>query len=152
MSPLKEGRDEVNEGKTFDQIGIGEKARFSKTLTETDIYLYAGITGDLNPVHINTEFARKAIFGRPVAHGMLTGGLISTVIGTKLPGPGAVYLSQVLKFRSPVFLGDTITAEVEVIEKVEGKNKVRLRTTCYNQEGRVVVEGEALVMPGKEVS
>lgn len=142
----------MDEGKTFDQIGVGEKARFSKTLTETDIYLYAGITGDLNPVHINAEFARKAIFGRPVAHGMLTGGLISTVIGTKLPGPGAVYLSQALKFRSPVFPGDTITAEVEVVEKVSGKNRIRLRTTCFNQEGKVVVEGEALVMPKKEVS
>ncbi|MHB1043451.1 MAG: MaoC family dehydratase [Eubacteriales bacterium] len=142
----------MDEGKTFYQIGVGDKARYSKIITESDVYLFAELTGDYNPVHINPEYAGKSIFGRPVAHGMITGGLISSVIGMKLPGPGAVYLSQVLKFRSPVFLGDTITAEVEVIEKVEGKNKVRLRTTCFNQEGKTVVEGEALVMPRKEVS
>lgn len=142
----------MNGGKKYDQIRVGDKAQFGKTITESDVYLYAGITGDLNPVHINAEFARRAIFGRQVAHGMLTGGLISAVIGTQLPGPGAVYLSQTLRFRSPVFLGDTITAEVEVLEKIEGKNKIRLRTTCFNQEGKVVIEGEAQVMPGKEVS
>ncbi|MFZ5648317.1 MAG: MaoC family dehydratase [Bacillota bacterium] len=142
----------MNGGKTFDQIRIGDKACFSKTVTETDVYLFAGITGDLNPVHINAELARKGIFGRPVVHGMLTGGLISSVIGLQLPGPGSVYLSQTLKFLSPVFFGDTITAEVEVIEKIAGKNRIKLRTTCINQDSKVVVEGEALVMTRKEVS
>lgn len=142
----------MDEGKTFFQIEVGDKARCSKIITESDVYLFAELTGDYNPLHINPEYAGKSIFGRPVAHGMITGGLISSVIGMKLPGPGAVYLSQVLKFRSPVFPGDTITAEVEVVEKVEGKNKVRLRTTCFNQEGKTVIEGEALVMPRKEVS
>ncbi|SHI81617.1 MaoC family dehydratase [Desulfofundulus thermosubterraneus] len=141
----------MEERKTFDQIKVGDVARFSKTITESDIYLFAGITGDLNPVHINVEFARKTIFGRQVAHGMLTAGLISAVIGMKLPGPGTVYLGQTLKFCLPVFPGDTITAEVEVIEKIAAKNRLRLRTTCFNQEGKAVVEGEALVMVGKEV-
>lgn len=142
----------MDKGKTFEQIGIGDKASLSKTMTETDVYLFAGITGDLNPLHINADLARKSLFGRPVVHGMLTAGIISSVIGMQLPGPGAVYLSQSLKFLAPVFFGDTITAEVEVIDKIAGKNRIRLLTTCRNQDGKAVVEGEALAIPKKEVS
>lgn len=141
----------MEEWKTFEQIREGDTARFSKTITQNDICTFGRLTGDLNPVHSDEEFARNTIFGRTIAHGMLTGGLISAVIGMALPGPGAVYLSQTLKFVSPVYPGDTITAEVEVIERIEGKKRIRLRTTCFNQIGKAVLEGEALVMPRKEV-
>lgn len=138
-------------GKTFAQINIGERASFRKTITESDIYLFAGVTGDLNPLHIDAEFAQTTVFSKRIAHGMLTGGLLSAVLGIRLPGPGTIYLSQTMKFLLPVYTGDTITAEVEVVEKIIGKNKLRLRTTCYNQEGKPVLDGEALVMPRKEV-
>ncbi len=137
--------------KSFDQFKVGDQARFRKTIVESDVYLFAGITGDLNPVHVDAEFAGTTVFGRRVAHGMLTGGLISAVLGTRLPGPGTIYLSQTLKFLLPVYPGDTITAEVEVIEKIAGKNRLRLRTTCYNQKGEAVLDGEAVVVLGKEV-
>ena len=131
--------------KTFDEIQLGEKASFSKTISETDMYLFAGITGDFNPLHINEDYAKTTIFKGRVAHGILTAGLISAALGTKLPGPGSIYLSQTLKFKAPVKIGDTITAEVEVVEKIEEKSDVKLRTTCKNQEGRVVIDGEAIV-------
>jgi 3-hydroxybutyryl-CoA dehydratase len=137
--------------KSFDQFKVGDQARFRKTIVESDVYLFAGITGDLNPVHVDAEFAGTTVFGSRVAHGMLTGGLISAVLGTRLPGPGTIYLSQTLKFLLPVYPGDTITAEVEVVEKIAGKNRLRLRTTCYNQKGEAVLDGEAVVVLGKEV-
>lgn len=137
--------------KTFDQIEVGDRADFRKTIVENDINLFAEITGDLNPVHLDAEFAGKSVFGKKVAHGMLTGGLISTVLGTKLPGPGTIYLSQTLKFLRPVYPDDTIRAEVEVVEKIASKNRLRLRTACYNQKGELVLDGEAVVLRGKEV-
>ncbi|MBE3589167.1 MAG: MaoC family dehydratase [Thermoanaerobacteraceae bacterium] len=135
----------------YGQIQVGDRASFSKTVTESDITLFAGITGDLNPVHMDAEFARRTVFGGRIAHGMLTGGLISAVLGTRLPGPGTVYLSQSLQFIRPVYPGDTITAEVVVIEKIPGKNRLRLRTTCHNQKGEQVLDGEAVVMLKEEV-
>ncbi|WP_341466998.1 MaoC family dehydratase [Desulfofundulus salinus] len=135
----------------FEQIQVGDRASFSKTVTESDITLFAGITGDLNPLHVDAEFARQTVFGGRIAHGMLTGGLISAVLGTRLPGPGTIYLSQSLQFLRPVYPGDTITAEVEVIEKVPRKNRLRLRTTCHNQKGEQVLDGEAVVMLKEEV-
>lgn len=134
-------------GKTMDQINIGDTADFSKTVTETDVYLYAGITGDLNPAHINAAYAAQTFFKSRIAHGMLSGGFISAVIGMQLPGPGTIYLQQALKFLAPVRFGDTVTARVEVLEKVTEKNHLRLRTTCTNQEGTLLVDGEALVSP-----
>ncbi len=125
---------------------VGERASFSKTITETDVVLYAGLTGDFNPVHVDGRAAARSLFNRRVAHGLLTAGLISTVLGTKLPGPGSIYLGQELRFTRPVFIGDTVTATVEVVEVVAENRKVRLRTVCTNDRGETVIEGEALVM------
>ena len=122
-------------GKTFDQLTIGDSDRFSKTVTDTDIYLFAGVTGDFNPAHIDEAYAQGTFFKTRIAHGMLSAGFISAVIGTRLPGPGTVYMRQTLDFLAPVRIGDTVTATVEVIEKMEDKKRVRLRTTCVTQEG-----------------
>ncbi|MFZ5596924.1 MAG: MaoC family dehydratase [Bacillota bacterium] len=132
-------------GVPFESIKVGDSASFSKTVSETDIYLYAGITGDFNGVHINSQLAAGSIFGERIAHGMLSAGFISTVIGTKLPGEGTIYMSQSLRFTAPVKIGDTVTATVEVLEKKDEKRRLRLSTVCTNQDGRKVIEGEALV-------
>lgn len=134
-------------GKSFDELTVGDTAEFAKTISESDVYSYAGITGDLNPAHVNEVYAEKTFFKTRIAHGMLVGGLISTVIGTKLPGPGAIYMKQSLTFLAPVKIGDTITARVTVMEKLPEKGRVRLQTTCVNKEGAVVIDGEALVSP-----
>jgi 3-hydroxybutyryl-CoA dehydratase len=136
-------------GLNINEINIGDKDYFEKTISESDVYLYAGITGDLNPAHINQREAENSMFKGRIAHGMLTAGLISAVLGMKLPGPGTVYLSQELKFLAPVRIGDTIKAEVEVIEKIEEKNRIRLNTICTNQNGEIVLKGIAVVMPPK---
>ncbi len=136
-------------GKTIKEIHVGDKASFQKTISETDVYLYAGITGDINPAHINEAAAHESIFKERIAHGMLTAGLISAVLGVQLPGPGSIYLSQELKFTAPVRFGDTILAEAEVIELIEDKNRVILETLCTNQEGTLVLKGLATVMPPK---
>jgi 3-hydroxybutyryl-CoA dehydratase len=136
-------------GKTIDQLKVGDTAEFSKTVSESDIYQFAGITGDFNPAHMNEEYAKKTFFKTRIAHGMLSAGFISTVIGTKLPGTGSIYIKQDLNFLAPVRIGDTITARAEVIEIIDGKNRVRLRTTCVNQEGTEVLVGEAMVSPPK---
>jgi 3-hydroxybutyryl-CoA dehydratase len=137
-------------GKSIQEMQIGEKASFQKTITESDVYLYAGITGDLNPVHINAEHAEQSMFKERIAHGMLTAGFISAVLGLQLPGPGTIYLSQSIKFTAPVRIGDTVKAEAEVIEKIEEKNRIKLRTICTNQRGEQVLVGEAMVMPPKK--
>ena len=134
-------------GKTIEELQVGDSAQFSKTVTETDVYLYAGITGDFNPAHVNEAYARKTYFGTRIVHGMLTAGFISTVLGTQLPGPGAIYLRQELTFLGAVKIGDTITARVEVIEIDPVKGRAKLLTTCDNQEGQRVLTGEAIVSP-----
>lgn len=134
-------------GKTINELKVGDQASFSKTISESDVYLYAGITGDFNPAHIDETYARRTAFKTRIAHGMLTAGFISNVVGTQLPGPGTIYVSQSLKFMAPVVIGDTITATVEVIDILTEKKRVRLRTTCANQEGTVVLDGEALISP-----
>ena len=136
-------------GKDIGNLKLGDSAEFTKTVSETDIYLYAGISGDFNPAHINEEYAKKTFFKARIAHGMLLAGFISTVIGMKLPGPGTIYLDQSLKFLAPVRIGDTITARAEIVEITAEKNKVRLKTTCTNQDEIVVLEGEAVVSPPK---
>ncbi len=133
-------------GRTAAELRIGDVASFSKTISEADVYGFAGITGDLNPVHIDAQAAAASPFGARVAHGMLTAALVSTVLGQKLPGPGTIFLSQSMRFLKPVYIGDTVTAQVEVAEIVAPKNRVRLLTRCTNQEGEVVGEGEALVI------
>ena len=136
-------------GKSIEEMEMGEKASFTKTITETDVVNYAGVTGDFNPAHINEEYANDTMFEGRIAHGMLGAGLISTVLGTKLPGPGAIYVKQELEFRAPVKLSDTITAEVEVIEKNEEKNRVVMKTICTNQKDKAVIKGQATLMPPK---
>jgi len=136
-------------GKTMDQLNVGDSAEFGKTVSESDIYLYAGITGDLNPVHINEAYAKKTFFKTRICHGMLSAGFFSTVLGTALPGQGTIYLRQEVDFLAPVRIGDTITARVEVIEKDAEKNRIRLRTSGRNQEGVLVMDGIAVVSPPK---
>lgn len=136
-------------GKTIGELNIGERASFSKTVTETDIYLYAGVTGDFNPAHIDEEYARGTFFKTRIAHGMLSAGFISAVMANRLPGPGCIYLGQTLSFLAPVRIGDTITANVEVLELDRERNRARLRTWCVNQKGVTVIEGEAMVSPPK---
>ncbi|GAB6085569.1 MaoC family dehydratase [Alkaliphilus crotonatoxidans] len=136
-------------GKKINELKIGDKGFFEKTITETDVYLYAGISGDLNPAHINESYAQDSLFKERIAHGMLTAGLISAVLGMQLPGPGTIYLGQELKFHAPVKFNDTIQASVEVIEIMAEKNKVKLSTVCKNQRGEVVLSGVATVMPPK---
>ncbi|HJV45436.1 MAG TPA: MaoC family dehydratase [Bacillota bacterium] len=131
---------------TYDDIKIGDRARFRKTIAEHDVYSFAGITGDFNPMHLDEEYAKSTFFKGRIAHGMLTGSFISTVLGMKLPGPNTIYLSQTLKFLAPVRIGETIQAEVEVLEKDDAKRQIRLKTTVTRPDGKVVVDGEALVM------
>ncbi len=131
--------------KLFDEYVVGEKESFTKTVTETDVVMYAGITGDFNPAHINKAAAENSMFKQRIAHGMLSAGFISAVLGTKLPGEGAIYISQELSFLAPVFIGDTITAQAEVVEKLE-KGRLKLRTTCTNQDGTIAVDGFAVLM------
>lgn len=125
---------------------VGEKARVTKTISEADVYAFAGITGDFNPLHVDAEFARRSRFGERIAHGILTAGLISTVLGMKLPGPGGIFLSQSLRFVRPVRLGDTITATAEVTSWNAAKRILQLRTACTNQRDEVVVEGESVLL------
>jgi 3-hydroxybutyryl-CoA dehydratase len=132
---------------TFEQINLGDSASFTKTISESDVYLFAGITGDLNPAHVNAVAASQGMFKQRIAHGMLTGSFISTVLAMQLPGPGTIYVGQSLQFRGPVFIGDTITARVEVAEKLDQREWVKFKTTITNQDGKLVVDGEATVIP-----
>ena len=116
----------------FSDFQLGMKASTSKTITETDVILFAGVSTDINPVHLDEETAKKGIFGKRVAHGILVSGLISAVLGNKLPGPGSIYMGQELKFLAPVFIGDTITAEVEIIELIPEKCRIKLNIVLSN--------------------
>ena len=139
----------MNTGKSYEEIQLGDSAEFTKTISESDVYLFGGITGDLNPAHINAVYAAGTFFKTRIAHGILNVGFISAVLGMQLPGPGTIYLSQQVNFLAPIRIGDTITAKAEVVEKLE-KNRLRLRTTCTNHDGMLVIEGEALVSPPKK--
>ncbi|QJW46417.1 MaoC family dehydratase [bacterium BFN5] len=130
----------------FADIRVGDKASLSKTVTEYDVYGFAGITGDFNPIHINAEFAKQTMFQERIAHGMLSAGFISAVLGTSLPGINTIFLGQELAFKAPVKIGDTLTATVEVLEKREARNQLVLKTIVTNQNGQVVVDGKATVM------
>jgi len=135
--------------KTIDVINVGDSASFTKTVTESDIILYAGISGDFNPAHINAEAAKESMFGQRIAHGMLSAGFISNVLGMQLPGPGTIYMGQELRFVRPVYIGDTVTATATVIERIEEKNRLKLETVVTNQRGETVITGVATVMPPK---
>ena len=136
-------------GITINEMKIGDSASFTKTVTDTDVYMFAGITGDFNPAHVNQVEAEKGMFGKRIAHGMLSAGFISAVLGTMLPGPGTIYMGQELKFTAPVHIGDTITATGTVTELLLDKNIAKIETVCTNQDGKVVVKGMATVMPPK---
>ena len=132
----------------YDEMRVGDSASFEKTISESDVYGFAGIIGDFNPAHVNQRYAEQTRFGGRIAHGMLTGSLFSTVFGTQLPGPGAIYLSQSLAFLAPVMLGETVCATVAVAEKLE-KGRVRFECSATKVDGTVVVTGEAVLLPPK---
>jgi len=136
----------MSDGVCFEDLKPGDTASLGKTITEADILMFAAVSMDTNPVHLNAEAAADSLFKERVAHGMLSAGLISAVLGTKLPGAGTVYLSQTLRFRAPVKIGDTVTATVEVTALDEQKKRATLRTVC-TVGGKPVIEGEAVVMP-----
>lgn len=128
------------------EISVGQSASLSKTISESDVYTFAGITGDLNPAHVNEEYARQSRFGGRIAHGLLSAGLISAAIAMKLPGPGTIYLGQTIKFLAPVRIGDTVTATVKVLSIDAARRRAVLETTCHNQKDALVITGEATVL------
>ena len=134
----------MTEGKSINEIKIGDSAQISNTITDTVINDFAKATGDFNPIHLDQTYAEKTYFKGRIAHGVLSIGYISSVLGNLLPGPGGILLSQDVKFLAPVRIGDVITAKAEVIELNPGKNRVKFKTTCTNQKGEVVVDGTAL--------
>jgi len=140
----------MNNGKSIDEMKIGDCAQIVKTITEGDIELFARATGDFNPVHLDAAYAEKTMFKGRIAHGLLSVGFFSTILGNILPGHGTIYLSQEVKFLAPVRIGDTITAKVDLLELVPERNRARFRTSCTNQDGKLVVDGIAWTMPPKK--
>ena len=140
----------MNIGRTYEEIQLGDSTSFSKTISESDVYLFAGISGDVNPAHIDEEYAQKTIFKKRIAHGLISVGLISAVLGNKLPGPGTIWISQSIKFLAPVHFNDTITATVEIIEKIEEKKWIKFKSWCKNQDGKVVLEGDGVASPKRK--
>ncbi|MBE7437811.1 MAG: MaoC family dehydratase [Spirochaetales bacterium] len=134
-------------GKTFEEIAIGETASFTKTISETDVYLFAGISGDFNPLHVDEEYARRTPFQRRIAHGGLAASLVAGVLGMKLPGLGTTALEITQKFRRPVYFGDTITVTVQVIRKISRLKVVEMKITWTNQRGEIISKGSCRVLP-----
>ena len=135
---------------TYSEITIGQTATYSKLVEERDVQLFAAVSGDVNPVHLDAEFAATTQFKNRIAHGMLSGAVISAAIAMELPGPGTIYLGQTLRFRAPVELDDTITVKLEVVDKKDKRNFVTLECKVYNQHDKLVVSGSAEVMAPKE--
>lgn len=133
----------------YDALQVGQKASFSSSVEERDIQLFAAVSRDHNPVHLDAEFAAQSMFKERIAHGMFSGALISAAIACELPGPGTIYLGQQMRFTRPVKLGDTLTVELEVLEKLP-KGRVRLATRVFNQNAQQVVDGEAEVLAPRE--
>lgn len=131
--------------KTMAELAVGQYAEVRRHVSQSDVLAFVEVVGDENPIHRDAAFARRTRFGAPIAPGLFTAGLISALIGTELPGPGTIYLSQSLRFLRPVRIGDTITARVEVVELLAGRNRARLRTVCTNEAGDEVLAGEAWV-------
>jgi 3-hydroxybutyryl-CoA dehydratase len=139
-------------GLYLEDLKVGMSAMFGKTVTEADIVAYAGVSGDTNPIHLHDGFARTTRFGQRIAHGMLSGSFISAVIGTKLPGPGSVYISQTIEFKAPVLIGETITAVATITAIDERRRRVTLKTQCLNGD-KVVIDGEAqILVPRRDAS
>ena len=141
------GKGEVNQMEVtkYSDIKMGQSAEVIHTVTEKDIQVFGDLSGDYNPLHFNEDWAKTTMFRGRIAHGILTAAFISTAIGMHLPGPGTIYMSQSMRFLGPVRIGDTITARVEVVMLNDEKERITLKTTCTNQEGKVVMDGEALV-------
>jgi 3-hydroxybutyryl-CoA dehydratase len=137
-------------GLTMEDVAVGDVAEVSYTVTAETIREFVTASGDDNPIHSDVAFAAGTRFGRVIAPGMLTGSFVSSVIGTRLPGPGTIYLSQSFRFLRPVYVDDRVTARVEVAERIAERNRLRLRTTCVNQAGEPLLEGEAWVLPSPE--
>ncbi len=130
---------------------IGQSAQFSRTVTETDFIMFAGLSGDYNPIHTDQEYAENTFFGGRISHGLLTASMLSRLLGMHLPGPGSIYVSQTLTFTKPVYIGDTITAYAEVININEDSRLLTLQTTCKNKGGSTVLDGEGVMkLPKKE--
>jgi 3-hydroxybutyryl-CoA dehydratase len=130
---------------------VGTQASLSRTITEEDIHLFAEVSGDRNPIHLDPEYAERTLFGKRIAHGFLIGSLISAVLGNDLPGPGSIYLGQTLKFLAPIHIGDTVTVIVKVVAVREDKRIVTLHTECTNQHGSLVLSGEATITYMREL-
>jgi len=145
---------QFRKGYTYDEIAVGDAGSFAKTITESDIHAFSAITGDFNAAHVDEQYMQTSALGQKmkgrIAQGMLTAGLFSTLVGERIPGKGALYVSQTCNFKLPVKIGDTITATCEVVEKME-KRRIRMRTRCVNQRGEIVVEGEAVAIAAKHV-
>lgn len=128
---------------SFASMRVGDAKTFTKTITEADIVMFAGVSGDMYPLHLDAEYAKTTRFGARIAHGMLSASLLSTVNGALLGLPGGIYVEQNLRFRRPVFIGDTLTARAEIVELIAERNRLRTRTTVTNQHGKIVLDGEA---------
>jgi 3-hydroxybutyryl-CoA dehydratase len=141
-------------GKTYDEIQVGDTAGFAKTITESDIHSFSAITADFNPIHVDEVYATTSSLGKKmggrIAQGMLSASLFSTLVGMYIPGKGALYVSQSCNFKRPVKIGDTIRAQCTVVEKME-KFRVRMETTCTNQNGEVVILGEAIAIAARNI-
>ncbi|ARU89296.1 MaoC family dehydratase [Pseudomonas sp. M30-35] len=129
----------------YDELDVGQKATYSKTVEERDVQLFAAVSGDNNPVHLDPQFAAESMFKERIAHGMFSGALISAAVACELPGPGTIYLGQTMRFTLPVKLGDTLTVQLEILEKLP-KFRVRIATRVVNQRDEIVVDGEAEIL------
>lgn len=138
------------ENRTYDEISIGDSASLTRSITEADIQLFAALSGDINPAHLDHEYAQGSMFGGVIAHGIFSGALVSTVLGVQLPGPGTIYLGQTLRFARPVKPGDRLTVTVTAREKFDDKKRVVFDCVCINQDGKAVVKGEAEVLAPTE--
>ncbi|MDP5240965.1 MaoC/PaaZ C-terminal domain-containing protein [Uliginosibacterium sp. 31-16] len=138
------------ENRTYDEIRIGESASLTRTISEADIQLFAALSGDINPAHLDHEYAKASMFGGVIAHGIFSGALVSTVLGVHLPGPGTIYMGQTLRFTRPVKPGDRLTVTVTAREKFDDKKRVIFDCVCTNQDGKAVVKGEAEVIAPSE--
>ena len=131
-------------GYTFAELSVGMSAVYSRTITDTDLRNFSGVSGDTNPMHLNREFGKSTVFGDCIVHGMLTASLLSTVVGTQLPGPGCLYVSQTLQFKAPVYVSETVYAKATITELIAAKFRVKLATQCVVNDV-VVLDGEAVV-------
>ncbi len=141
---------EYIENRTYDQINIGDSASLTRTITEEDITVFGILSGDRNPAHFDQEYAEGSMFKRRIAHGMISGALISAVLGMQLPGPGTIFISQTVRFRRPVYIGDTITVTITVTEKNDAKQRLIFDCQCVNQDGEVATVGTAEVLAPTE--